>query len=363
MKNEEYRILVINPSSISTKIGVFHNKLFILEKEIVHEMLISRKMVPLFDQLELRKQAILETLDEEGINLSKLNAVVGKGGLLFPIEGGTYTVNDQMLEDLEMGVNGYHVSNLGAAISFQIATGLNIPAFIVDPLVVDELQPIARISGMPHITRKSIFHALNQKAIARRAAITLERPYEDGNFIVVHMGNEITVGAHKNGKVIDVNNGLHGEGPFGLTNAGTVPAGDLVNLFTSGDMDQQEISDYLLSHGGVVGYLGTNDLNEVEALISQGNEEAKMVFEAMAYQIAKEIASQAAALVGKVDAIILTGDLAHCKGLVEKITRRTHWIADILVYPGENELLSLAEGALRVLKGEETVKDYNKTKI
>ncbi|MGD7045533.1 butyrate kinase [Jeotgalibacillus proteolyticus] len=358
MQETQYRILVINPGSTSTKIGVFDGETAVLEKTIRHETVQIETYSKIIDQYEFRKMTILEALDEEGINISKLNAVCGRGGLLRPIEGGTYAVNDEMLKDLRAGYSGQHASNLGGIIAYEIAAGLNVPAYIVDPVVVDELDDIARVSGFSLIERKSIFHALNQKAVARRVAKELGRKYEQSTFLVTHMGGGITVGVHKNGRVIDVNNGLHGDGPFSPERAGTVPAGDLVELCFSGDYYREEIMKKLVGQGGLVGYLGTNDAVQVEKMISKGNEEAKKVYHAMAYQVAKEIGGASAVVAGKVDAIILTGGLAYGKDFVHAIREKIDWIADVIVQPGENELQALAEGALRVLREEEEAKEY-----
>jgi butyrate kinase len=358
LQEKEYRILIINPGSTSTKIGVFNNEFSILEKTIRHDANMINSFDTIIDQFEYRKNTILEILDAEGINISKLDAVCGRGGLLRPIEGGTYAVNDEMLSDLKSDFSGQHASNLGGIIAYEIALGLNIPSFIVDPVVVDELEPIARISGFAQIERKSIFHALNQKAVARRVASQLGKKYKDLNLIVTHMGGGITVGVHKQGKVIDVNNGLHGDGPFSPERAGTVPAGDLISLCYSGEYYREEVMKKLVGQGGLVGYLGTNDAVQVEKMIENGNEKATLVYDAMAYQVAKEIGSASTVLNGKVDAIILTGGLAYGKGFVKSITDRINWIADVIVHPGENELQALAEGALRVLKGEEDAKIY-----
>ncbi len=356
--DKEYRILIINPGSTSTKIGVFDNKISIFEKTICHDAEKINSFPNIIDQYSFRKQTILETLDYEGINISKLAAVCGRGGLLRPIEGGTYAVNDMMLKDLRFGFSGQHVSNLGGILAYEIASGLNIPAFIVDPVVVDELEPMARISGFSLIERKSIFHALNQKAVARRVAKELGGKYNELNLIITHMGGGITVGVHKQGRVVDVNNGLHGDGPFSPERAGTVPAGDLIALCFSGEHYRDEIMKRLVGQGGLVGYLGTNDVVKVEQRIAAGDQKAKLVYEAMAYQVAKEIGAASVVLSGKVDAIVLTGGLAYGKDFVNSITDRINWIADIIVHPGENELQALAEGALRVLRGEEEEKVY-----
>ncbi len=354
----KHRILVINPGSTSTKIGVFDEDRSVFEKTIRHETETINQYPTIIDQYEFRKHTILEALDEEGINISKLSAVCGRGGLLKPIEGGTYLVNEEMLCDLREGVSGQHASNLGGILAFEIASGLNIPSYIVDPVVVDELQPLARVSGFSLIERRSIFHALNQKAVARRVAKQLGKKYEELNLIITHMGGGITVGVHHLGKVIDVNNGLHGDGPFSPERAGTVPAGDLVDLCFSGDYYREEIMKKLVGQGGLVGYLGTSDAVKVEKMIEHGDEKARHVYDAMAYQIAKEIGAASAVLSGKVDAIILTGGLAYGKGFVKAISKRINWIADVIIQPGENELQALAEGALRVLKSEEEYKEY-----
>ncbi|KIL44320.1 butyrate kinase [Jeotgalibacillus soli] len=358
MQEIQHRILVINPGSTSTKIGIFDGETSIFEKTIRHDSTEIGSYANIIDQYDFRKRTILKSLDQEGMNISKLSAVCGRGGLLRPIEGGTYEVNEQMLRDLKKGYSGQHASNLGGIIAYEIASGLNIPSFIVDPVVVDELDDIARISGFSLIERKSIFHALNQKAVSYRVAKEIGMKYEESTFIVTHMGGGITVGVHKNGRVIDVNNGLHGDGPFSPERAGTVPAGDLVDLCFSGDYYREEVMKKLVGQGGLVGYLGTNDAVKVEKMIENGNLEAKKVYEAMAYQVAKEIGAASAVVFGKVDAIILTGGLAYGKEFVSNITERVNWIADVIVQPGENELQALAEGALRILRNEEQVKVY-----
>ncbi|TMN20758.1 butyrate kinase [Lentibacillus cibarius] len=352
------RILVINPGSTSTKFGVFDDGKCILEKTIRHSTVELASFKHIIEQFAFRKQVILQQLDIEGINVSKLSAVCGRGGLLRPIEGGTYEVNETMLTDLRNGYNGDHASNLGGIIAHEIANGLNIQAFIVDPVVVDELQDIARVSGVPELPRKSIFHALNQKAAARKAAEEMNIPYAEANLIVAHMGGGITVGVHHNGRVIDVNNGLHGDGPFSPERAGTVPAGDLVSMCFSGQYYLDEIMKKIVGQGGLVAYLHTNDAKEVEERIENGDDEASFIYDAMAYQIAKEIGAASTVLNGNVDAIVLTGGLAYGKMFTDMIVDRVNWIADTLIYPGENELQTLYEGAQRVLQGKETAKVY-----
>ncbi|MGR2781349.1 butyrate kinase [Bacillus subtilis] len=356
--HDEKRILTINPGSTSTKIGVFHNERSIFEKTLRHNIEELQRFDRIIDQYEFRKNHILETLHEQGINISKFDAVCARGGLLRPIEGGTYVVNDEMIEDLKSGYAGQHASNLGGIIAREIADGLNIPSYIVDPVVVDEMSVLAKVSGMPEIERKSIFHALNQKAVARKAAASLGKRYENMKMIITHMGGGITIGVHDRGRVVDVNNGLHGEGPFSPERAGTVPAGDLVDLCFSGEYTKEEIMKKLVGTGGLLGYLGTNDAVKVEQMIQGGDEKARFIYDAMAYQVAKEIGAASATLKGEVEAIVLTGGLAYGKSFVSAIRSYIDWISDVLVYPGENELQSLAQGALRVLQGEEQSKQY-----
>ncbi|WP_134698871.1 butyrate kinase [Ammoniphilus sp. YIM 78166] len=352
------RLLVINPGSTSTKIGIYDNEKCILEETLRHDTELLTTFPRVIDQFSFRKQVILEALHEKGINITKINGVVGRGGVLRPISGGTYLVNEPMLEDLRSARYGEHASNLGALISYEIAEQLHIPAFIVDPVVVDEMDDVARLSGHPRMERKSIFHALNQKAVARRVAVQLGKKYEELHAIVAHMGGGISIGAHRNGRVIDVNNALAGEGPFSPERAGTLPAGQLVKLCFSGDYSQQEIERWLVGQGGLVAYLGTNDARKVEERVDAGDQQAKLIFQGMAYQVAKEIGAAASALAGRVEVIILTGGLTYGKSFVQWITERVSWIAPVQVFPGENELQALAEGGLRVLRGEEEAKFY-----
>jgi len=353
-----HRLLIINPGSTSTKIGVYEDEKSLFEETLRHDVKELTPYARIIDQYPFRKQVILDALHRKGFNLTKFSAIVGRGGLLRPIPGGTYRVNAAMLDDLKSGRYGEHASNLGAILAYEIASQLNIPAFIVDPPVVDELEPLARISGVPAIERKSIFHALNQKAVARRVAKEMGKRYEEAHLIVAHMGGGISVGAHKAGRVVDVNNALDGEGPFAPERAGTVPAGDLVRLCFSGQHTQEEIRRMLVGKGGLVALLGTNDAREVERRVEEGDERAHLVYEAMAYQVAKAIGAAAAVLEGRIDAIILTGGLAYSKMFTDWIVRRVSWMAPVKIHPGENELFALAEGALRVLRGEEETKEY-----
>jgi len=355
---KEYKILVINPGSTSTKVALFSDENLLFEKKIQH----STKEISVFsriiDQYEFRKNIILNFLEEKKVDLSILNAVVGRGGLLRPIPSGTYRINTKMIEDLKKGERGEHASNLGALLAYSIAEKLSIPAYIVDPVVIDEMKPIARISGMPEISRLSLFHALNQKAVARKAAADLGKRYEKTNFIIAHLGGGISVGIHCQGKVIDVNNALNGEGPFAPERSGGLPVGALVELCFSGKFTKEEILKKITGKGGLTAYLNTNDVREVLKKIEQGDKYAKLILEAMAYQVAKEIGAGATVLKGQIDAIILTGGIAYTTEFVNLIKDRVSFLALVMVYPGEEEMIALCSGALRVLRGEEVEKNY-----
>ncbi|ERI95296.1 butyrate kinase [Clostridiales bacterium oral taxon 876 str. F0540] len=353
-----YKLLIINPGSTSTKIGVYEDENPIIVETLRHSSEEIGKYKTIYEQFEFRKNVILEVLKEKNFDINTLDAVVGRGGLLKPIEGGTYAVNEEMLNDLKIGIQGQHASNLGGIIANEIAKKLNIKAFIVDPVVVDELEDVARISGIPEIQRKSIFHALNQKAVAKRYAKDIEKKYEELSIIVAHMGGGISVGAHKNGRVIDVNNALDGEGPFSPERSGSLPIGDLVKLCYSGKYTQEEVKKMINGKGGFVAHLNTNDAKAVAEAMKSGDKKAELILKAMAYQVAKEIGKCAAVLHGKVDAILLTGGIAYGKDIVELIKERVEFIAPVVVYPGEDELLALAQGGIRVLKGEEEAKIY-----
>ena len=353
-----FRILTINPGSTSTKIAVFDNDKCVFETTLTHPADEIAKYEHIIDQYDFRKKVILDTLSEQGFNLQNLSGVVGRGGLLKPIKGGTYAVNATMLEDLKVGLMGEHASNLGGIIAYEIASKLNIPSFIVDPVVVDEMHDVARISGMPEIKRVSIFHALNQKAVARRAAAELGQKYEETNLIVAHLGGGISVGAHEKGRVIDVNNALDGEGPFSPERTGGLPVGDLAKMCFSGKYTHNDIKKKIKGSGGLVAYLGTNDGREVTKMYQGGDANAELVYRAMAYQVAKEIGSCAAVLKGKVDGIVITGGIAYDKAFVSWVTEAVEFIGKLFIYPGEGEMQALAEGGLRVLNGEETAQIY-----
>ncbi|KXA05718.1 butyrate kinase [Clostridium perfringens] len=353
-----YKLLIINPGSTSTKIGVYEGEKEVLEETLRHSSEEILKYDTIFDQLDFRKEVILNVLKEKGIDINELDAVVGRGGMLKPIEGGTYEVNDAMVEDLKIGVQGPHASNLGGILSNEIAKEIGKRAFIVDPVVVDEMEDVARLSGVPELPRKSKFHALNQKAVAKRYAKEHNTSYEYVNLIVVHMGGGVSVGAHRKGRVIDVNNALDGDGPFSPERAGGVPSGELLEMCFSGKYSKEEVYKKLVGKGGFVAYANTNDARDLIKLSQEGDEKGSLIFNAFIYQIAKEIGSMAVVLDGDVDAIVLTGGIAYSDYVTNAINKKVKWIAPMVVYGGEDELLALAQGAIRVLDGVEEAKIY-----
>jgi butyrate kinase len=353
------RLLIINPGSTTTKIAVYDDDKEVFSENIAHSAEEVAPFARIVEQKSFRKDIILRVLKERAIDAASFDAVVGRGGLLKPIPSGIYKVNEGMLADLFKGVQGEHASNLGGLIADEIARPLGIPAFIVDPVVVDELADWARLSGVAEIRRRSIFHALNHKYTARLAARDLGRRYEDCNFIVCHMGGGMTVGAHEHGRVVDVNNGLNGEGPITPERAGTVPAGDLVDLCFAGKFGRDDLKRKLTGKGGMVSLLGTNDMRQVESRMQAGDKDAALVFEAMIATVSKQVGACAAVLRGAIDGIILTGGLAHSKPFVEGIRGRVAFLGRVFVFPGENEMVALAAAALRVLRGEDEAKTYN----
>ncbi len=352
------RILAINPGSTSTKIAIYNDETLLYEKTLQHAKGQLETYATIIDQYPYRKEVVLAAFKESTLDINTLNAVVGRGGMLKPLSGGTYTVNKAMLKELREAKRGEHASNLGAILAFEIAQQVGCQAFIVDPVAVDEMEDIARISGMPGIERQSLFHALNHKAVAKRYAETIGEKYEALNLIVAHLGGGISVASHHNGRVIDVNNALDGDGPFSPERSGGVPIGPLYQMCFSGSFTLKDIQSKNYKNGGLVGYLGTNDGLEIIKRIEKGDQKAKLVFEAMAYQISKEIGSHAAVLKGIVDAVILTGGLANSKRLNTLIKDRIGFIAPLVIYQGQNEMKALAEGAIRILEKKEMVKIY-----
>jgi butyrate kinase len=352
------KILAINPGSTSTKIAVFAGCNEVLTENLSHSAEELAGFADIMAQIPYRLAKIREILKHNGLSLRDFAAVVGRGGLLKPMLSGTYTVNAAMLDDLKNARYGAHASNLGAILADLLAAEASIPAYIVDPVVVDELDDVARITGRPEITKRSIFHALNQKATAKRFAHGINRKYEELNLIVAHLGGGISVGCHRQGRVVEVNNALDGEGPFTPERAGTVQAGQFVELVLDRSLGKGEVAKMLAGKGGLVACLGTNDAREVEKRIKAGDKEAETVYNAMIYQIARYIAAAAVPVRGKVDYIILTGGIAYSEYLTAKLKEYVAFIAPVTVVPGENELQALAEGALRVLDGEEQPREY-----
>jgi len=353
-----YRILVVNPGSTSTKIAVYDNENEFFSTAIFHSAEQIQKYNTIYEQYDFRKDVILGALKEKGIPLKSLNAVVGRGGNMKPVVSGTYKVNEQMLKDLRQGIMGHHASNLGAKIVQEISNQLGLTAYVVDPVIVDEMEDVAKISGIPEIQRKAKDHPLNQKAVARRAAAEMGGEYQRMNFLVAHLGGGISLGVHNKGRIIDVNNALDGDGPFSPERSGGLPVGSLVDMCFSGKYTKDEIMKKIVGNGGLTAYLGTNDGREVQRRIKTGDQYAKLIYQAMAYQISKEIGAGAAVLKGNVDAIVLTGGIAYDEEFVDWIKERVEFIAPIKVYPGEYEMTALAQGVLRVIRGEEQVRLY-----
>lgn len=352
------KILVINPGSTSTKIAVYEDEKEIFSKTIEHSKEELSPYPKISDQLEFRKEKILKALKEANFNLSEFSAISARGGNIHPVPSGTYLVNEKMVEDMLSLRYGAHASNLGAPIAFELSKQFNIPAFIVDPVVVDEMEMVNKITGLKGILRQAKDHPLNQKAVAREIAKRLNKKYEECNFVVAHLGGGASVAAHRHGKIIDVNNALNGDGPFTPERAGDLPNVSVVEMCFSGNYTKDEILQLLAGKGGFVSHLGTNSLKEVLKRIDEGDEYAKLVYDAMVLQISKWIGIMSVVLKGKIDGIILTGGMCYSDRLVKDIKEYVSWIGEVFVVAGEFEMKALAEGALRVLRGEEQVKTY-----
>ena len=354
-----HRILVINPGSTSTKIAVYRETKPRLMETIRHSPEELSRFDHITDQYGFRKKIILEELRKSREKIDEITGVIARGGMIKPVESGVYEVNEAMKRDLIKGVMGEHASNLGGIIADDIARSLpRARAFIADPVVVDELQDVARVAGHPLFERKSIFHALNHKAISREYAQQIGREYEDLNLIVAHLGGGITVGAHRKGRVIDVNQGLDGDGPFSPERSGTLPVGDLARLCFSGKYTLQDVKKMITGKGGLVAYLGTNDVYKINLMAEGGDRKAAFLLDALAYQVSKEIGAASVVLKGEVDAILITGGLAFNDRIVDYIKVMVAHIARVMVYPGEDEMKALAMNALQVLRGEKKCKVY-----
>ena len=357
-KEGVFRIMAINPGSTSTKFGIYDDDVCLFTKTVRHDTDALAGCGNIIDQKDLRTENITQYLESAGVELSTLDAVVGRGGVIKPIESGVYAINEALLADCRTETAMIHATCLGAIIASEIATPLGLPSFIVDPVVVYEMEPVTRLSGIPGIERVNAFHALNQKAVARRIAAEMGKPYESLRFVIAHMGGGCSVGAHRYGRVIDVSDGLSGEGPFTPERSGAVPAMPIIDMCFSGDYTREEMKLLVVGNSGVKAYLGTNDITEVLKMIDAGDEFAALVFDSMLYQTAKEIGAMVAALEGRVDAIILTGGLAYSARVTGGIKQRVDKFAPVIIYPGEDEIWALAGGALRVLRGLETVRQY-----
>ncbi|CAK20803.1 butyrate kinase [Listeria welshimeri] len=353
-----FDVLTINPGSTSTKLAVYQGDKVLFEETVRHTMQEFADFNNVQEQFDFRWQVLRRVIDAFGYDVNNLDAVVGRGGLLRPVAGGTYMVTEKMLADLKTNKYGEHASNLGAMLAKKLADTLDIPSFIVDPVVVDEMLPIARFSGNELIARKSIFHALNHKAAGRKIAKKLGSDYEKLNFVIAHLGGGISVAAHRQGKAVDVNNALDGDGPFSPERSGSLPMNDFLEACFSGKWNKRELHDLIIGRGGMISYLGTNSMLEVEAKVKAGDEKAIQAFDAMAYQVSKEIGACSTVLHGKIDAIILTGGLARSDLFTSKIIEQTNWIASVIIEPGEDELEALNSGVQRVLAGLEKEKLY-----
>lgn len=350
-------ILAINPGASSTKVAVFQNNKFIFLKTIRHgEDELDRKII---DQMEFRLDLVLREVKENHVPFEQVGLIIGRGGLIHPIESGVYEVNQLMIKDLEEGVMGEHASNLGGLIADRLLGHFpNARAYIADPVVVDEMEDVARISGHPEFQRISIFHALNQKSTARTYAHSRGMNYEELNLIVAHLGSGISVGAHRKGRVVDVNNALDGEGPFGPERSGTLPAGSLARFCFGEGSSLQGVQDMLTSQGGIYAYMGHKDALKLERLAREGDPEAVKIQEAMGYQISKEIGAMAAVLGGEVHAILITGGMAHNPDLTSYIKERVGFIAPVFIYPGEDEMRALALNGSMLLNGRIEARVY-----
>ena len=352
------KILAINPGSTTTKIAVYEDEKELFETTLHHSNEIIGQYSNIYSQKDFRKELILDVLRENKIEINSLEIIMGRGGLLKPISGGIYLVNSRMLEDLKSGVFGEHASDLGGIIAFEIATEIGKKAYIIDPVVVDEMSNVAKVTGHKLLERKSIFHALNQKAVARKYCDENKVSYSSSNLIVAHLGGGVSVGMHSNGRVIDVNNALDGCGPFSPERTGSLPVGDLIKICFSGKYSENEMKKMIVGNGGIVSYLNTNNTREVIAMSENGNKEAKLIIEAFIYQVAKEIGSLATIVDGKIDQILLTGGIAYSDLIINNIRKKIEFISNVSVYPGENEMSALALGGFRIVTEKEKSKEY-----
>ena len=350
----EQGILVINPGTTSTKIAIFEGDQEVHRDNIRHDAATLHEFGSVAAQLDHRYELIAKDIPEQF--RTGWIAVVGRGGLLRPCSGGTYLVDDAMLADAGNGTYGEHASNLGSMLAHKFAEAAGVPAFVVDPVSTDDFDELPRISGVPGIVRKCRAHALNIKATARRTAVQIGKPFEETRFVVAHLGGGISIAALCGGKIADVNDGLLGMGPFSPERSGALPLQGVIDLVR--DKGYDEAKRIFSRASGFVGYFGTSDLRDIEKMIDDGDTQAKLIFDAMVYQIAKEIGAMAAALKGELDGVVITGGLIHSDRLLDALTGYINYLKPIHLHPGEEEMLALAEGALRVIRGEETAKSY-----
>ena len=351
------RILVINPGGTSTKISVFEGKEQVFKENISHTQADLNDYKTVFNQYQYRKDLILNILEKNNYPIETFNCVVGRGGLMKPIPGGTYSVNDRMIEDLKNAINGEHASNLGAVLAKNIGDEIDVPSFVVDPVSVDEFLDVSRITGISDIEKASWLHSLNHKAVCRKVAEDLGGEYKDYNFIVAHLGSGISIVAHNKGQMIDGSGG-RSDGPFSPERSGGLLAYPLIKLCYSGKYTEGEMVNKVSNIGGMYDYLGTKDMIEIEERIEKGDEKAKLIMDAFIYQVSKEVAMYGASLSGKVDRVILTGGIAHSDLVTEEVTKRVSYLAPVEIIAGEMEMEALALGALRVLGGVEQSKEY-----
>jgi butyrate kinase len=351
-------LLIINPGSTSTKVGIFSSGTMVVNESVRHADEDLRRFATIWDQYDFRRDAVLKVVGDNGLTMADFHAIACRGGNVKPLPGGTYRVCERMIADMKSGLYGGHPTNVGGLVAYDLGNQYRIPVLTANPPMTDELCPSARYSGIPQIERQSSFHALNQKATARKVAEGMGRRYEEVNMIVVHLGGGISVGAHRKGRVIDVNNALDGDGPFSPERAGTLPAGDLVKLCFSGEYNMDDVLKLLTGRGGLQAYLGTTNAIEIEKRIAEGDGQAAEVYEAMAYQVAKEIGACTTVLEGEIDAIALTGSLVYSKVLLESLKKKISFIAPVYLNPGENEMEALADAAMRYFNNEEELANY-----
>ena len=351
-------ILTVNPGSTSTKIALFEDLDLIVNETVRHSQRILSAFDELIDQLEMRKNVIVKFLSKNNYTLDQIDGFIGRGGLVKPVKSGIYKVNKEMINDLSSEKYGGHASNLGGIIVYEMAKSVGKDAFIADPVVVDEMSSVAKISGLNGISRRPLWHALNQKAVARKYADKIGLKYEDVNLIVAHLGGGISVGLHKRGRVTDVNNALDGDGPFSPERTGSLPVWSVIDLAFSGQYTQEQLAKLTHGFGGLVSYLDTNDAEKVSEMISNKEVFAQRVLKAMVYQIAKEIGSLYAVTRGNLDAIIITGGLAYNQDVLQLLLEYIDHLGEIIVYPGENELEALAFNMYRLLNKEIELSNY-----